>query len=187
MPTLPRDERVEFPARGLSVFEGRHFDLHTAVPRELGQPCIRVDPEHLAPGRLKLPRHDAGANAHVENAPSRDRSNDALSQDIGIARPGPVITLGIRPERFCRLTLVMRPVLGARRSLGCWHANHCGYSTSEGHVLTQNTPSLNKAQARGEDVTKRSGRVSPASAATRHRRATATSLTSRGKWALASC
>ena len=102
MPTLRRDDRVEFPACSLPGFEGRHFDLHSRVPRELGQPCVRVDPDHLATGRLKLPRHDASANAHVENEPSRNRSDDALDQDAGIARPGPVITLGIRPERFRR-------------------------------------------------------------------------------------
>lgn len=118
MPTLSRDECVEFPARGVPVFEGRHFDLHTVVPRELGQPCVRVDPEHLATGRLKLPRNDAGANADVENEPSGGRSDNALDQDVGIARPGPVITLGVRPERLRRLPPMMRPVLGARRSLG---------------------------------------------------------------------
>ena len=88
------------------------------MPRELGQPCVRVDPEHPAAGRLKLPRHDPSANAHVENEPSRGRSDDALDQDVGIARPGPVITLGIRPERLRRLPLVMRLVLGSRRGLG---------------------------------------------------------------------
>jgi hypothetical protein len=88
------------------------------VPRELGQPRVRVDPEHPATGRLKLPRHNASTDAHVENERSNGRSDNALDQDVGIARPGPVITLGIRPERFRRLPLVMRLVLGNRRSFG---------------------------------------------------------------------
>ncbi len=88
MPTLPRDDRVEFPACSLPGFKGRHFDLHSGVPRELGQPCVRVNPEHLAIGRLKQPRHDASANAHVENEPSRGRSDDALDQDLGVAVAG---------------------------------------------------------------------------------------------------
>jgi hypothetical protein len=58
------------------------------VSRELGQPCVRVDAEHLATGRLKLPRHDAGADAHVENEPSKGRSDNALDQYVGIAWPG---------------------------------------------------------------------------------------------------
>ena len=118
MPTLPGDDRVEFSACSLPGFEGRHFDLQSAVPRELGQPCIRVDPQHPATGRLKLPRHDASTDAHVENEPSRGRADNPLDQDVGIARPSPVITLGIRPERFRRLPLVMRLVPGNRRSLG---------------------------------------------------------------------
>ena len=118
MPTLPRHDRVESPACRLPGFEGRHFDLHSRLPRELGQPCVRIDPEHQATRHLKLPRHDASPNAHVENEPSRGHSDDALDQNVGIARPGPVVTLGIRPERFRRLPLVMRLALGRRLSLG---------------------------------------------------------------------
>ena len=91
------------------------------MPRELGQPRVRVHPEHLATGRLKLPCRDASANAHVENVRSRGPSDNALDQDVGIARPSPVIALGIRAERFRRLSLVMRLVLGNGRSLGWGH------------------------------------------------------------------
>ena len=111
MPTLARDDRVECPACGIPGFEARHFDLHAALPRELGQPCVGVDPEHLATGRLKLPRHDASGSADVEDARARGPGDDALDQSRGIARPGPVIACGIRPERIRRLT---------RRSIAFW-------------------------------------------------------------------
>jgi hypothetical protein len=39
-----------------------------------------------------------GVNADVENEPSRGGSDNALYADVGIARPSPVITPGIRPE-----------------------------------------------------------------------------------------
>ena len=118
MPTLPRDDRVELSAGSHPILEGRHFDLHSAPPRELGQPYVGVDPEHLTTGRLKLPGHDASTNAHVENDPSTGLSEDALDQDVGITRPGPVVTPGIGPERFRRPPLMMRLVPGNRPSLG---------------------------------------------------------------------
>ncbi len=121
MPALTTDDRVKFSARRLPGFKGRHFDLHSAVTREPRQPRVRVNPEQLATGRLKLSRHNAGGNAHVENEPSRGRSRNTLDQDVGIARPGPVIARGIRPERLRRLPLLMRLVLGNGRGVGWWH------------------------------------------------------------------
>jgi hypothetical protein len=87
------------------------------MPRELGQPGVRVDPEYLAAGGLELPRDDAGGNPDVENERSGGRSRNALDQGAGIARPSPVITLRIRSERFRCLALVMRLALGNGRSL----------------------------------------------------------------------
>ena len=78
--------------------------MHAASPRELGQPCVRFDPEHLAAGRLKLPRHDAGGGADVEDARAGGPGDDALDQSRGIARPGPVMACGFRPERIRRRT-----------------------------------------------------------------------------------
>ena len=87
MPTLTADDRVEGPACGLPGFERRHFDVHSAALRELGHPYVRVDSEHRATGRLKLPRHDARPGVHIENDSARGGSNDALDQGLGIARP----------------------------------------------------------------------------------------------------
>lgn len=117
MPALTADDRVECPACSLPGFKGRDFDVHSAALRELGHPCVRVDSEHLATGRLKLPRHNASADAHIENESSRGGSDDALDQDVGIARPRAVIALRVRPERFRRLPLMVRLAIGNRRRL----------------------------------------------------------------------
>lgn len=117
MPTLTGDDRVESPASSLPGFKGRHFDVHSAALRELGHPCVRLDTEHLTTGRLKLPRHDASADAHIENDSTRGGSHDALDQDVGIARPRAVITLRVRPERFRRMPVMVRLAVGNRRTL----------------------------------------------------------------------
>jgi hypothetical protein len=95
MPTLTGDDHVESPARSLPGFKRRHFDVHSAALRELGHPCVRLDAEHRASGRLKLPRHDARADANIENKSTRGGSHDALDQDVGIARPCAVIALRV--------------------------------------------------------------------------------------------
>ena len=117
MPTLTGDDRVEFPACSLPGLKGRHLDVHSAAPGELGHPCVRLDPEHPATSRVKLPRHDASAQAHIENKPTRGASHDPLDQDVGIARTRAVITLRVRPERFRRVPLIVGPAAGTRRSL----------------------------------------------------------------------
>jgi hypothetical protein len=44
--------------------------------------------------------------------------HDPLDQDVGIARPRAVIALGVRPERFSRLPLMVRLAVAIIRSLG---------------------------------------------------------------------
>jgi hypothetical protein len=95
MPTLTGNDRVEPPARSLPGFKGRHLDVHAAALRELGHPCVRLDAEHRATSRLKLPRHDTRADPHIENETTRGGSHDPLDQDVGIARPRTVITLRV--------------------------------------------------------------------------------------------
>ena len=98
MPALRRDDRVEFPACSIPGFEGRHFDFHSRCAARTRPAVVRVDSEHPTTGRLKLARHDASANPHVENESARDRSENALDQVGGVARPGAVIALGIRAK-----------------------------------------------------------------------------------------
>jgi len=148
MPTLPRDDHVEFTTLRLPCLERRHLDLHAAAPREPGQPCVRVDPQHLAASRLKLPRHDASTNAYVENESSRGCSDKALDQNNGIARPGAVIALWIRPERFGCLPLVMRLVVGNRRSLGRRHR----IIIEGGHLASPSSTSFTPRRHRAPDV-----------------------------------
>jgi hypothetical protein len=117
MPALPRDDGVELPPGRLPRVKRRHFDRYSALPCELGQPCVGIDPEHTAPGGLQLPRHDARANAHVENEAAAYPIRDALDQGVGIPRAGPVIAVGIGPEGFRRPPLTMRLIPGRRATL----------------------------------------------------------------------
>src|SRR5450755_3279003 len=95
MPTLTGDDRVESAPCSLPGFKGRYLDVHSAALRELGHPCVRLDAEYRATGRLKLPRDDARADAHIENESTRAGSHDPLDQDVGIARPRAIITLRV--------------------------------------------------------------------------------------------
>ena len=60
------------------------LDLDPGPPREARQPCVRLNPEHWAAGRLKLPGCDAGASADVEEVCSGAGGDDPLHQRAGI-------------------------------------------------------------------------------------------------------
>ena len=61
VPGLSGDDRVERPARAFPGFDRRHLDLEALAAGEVRHPRVGIDPEHPAPGRLELPRHDARA------------------------------------------------------------------------------------------------------------------------------
>jgi hypothetical protein len=98
VPRLAGDDGVEAPAGGLPVLEARDLDLGAAAPGEAGHPRVDLDAEHPAAERRELPRDDAGAAADVEHAGSGSRGGDRFDDAGGIARPAPVVALGIGAE-----------------------------------------------------------------------------------------
>ena len=82
----------QFQAAGCSVL-GVEPDARMA-----GHARVRLDPEHAAPGRLELPRDDAGPAADVEHVAPGARGDDPLDQGGRVARAGAIVTFRIRTE-----------------------------------------------------------------------------------------
>jgi AcrR family transcriptional regulator len=97
-------------------------------PGQVRHPRIRIDPEHPAAGRPDLPGDDAGPAAHVEDIRPWDASHDPVDQRAGIARPGPVIAIGIRAERLGDFPGLMRfPAAEAGVAKGVLHRHFADF------------------------------------------------------------
>ena len=116
VPGCPGDDRVEFAAGAVPGFERRHLDLNPAAPGEVSHPGVRLDAEHVAPGRLELPGFYAGAAADVEHVGPGAGGDDPLHQGVRVPGPGPVVAFGVRAERFRYLPVLMRLTPGKTRS-----------------------------------------------------------------------
>ena len=112
VPGLPGHRRVEPPPGRIPLLDLRHLDLDPGLPGQAGHPRVRVDPEHPAARRLELPGHDARAAADVQDLrpglPSMTRSD----QRLRIARPGPLVALGVGCRRLGDLAVLEASVLG---------------------------------------------------------------------------
>ncbi len=109
---LPRDDGVEHAVRGIPRFEGGHLHLDAGPSSELGHSRVGVHAEHRTAGRLELTGLDTGAAADVEYVEAGCGGDDPFHQCVGIAGPGPVVTLGVHPERFGHPPVLVRFPIG---------------------------------------------------------------------------
>jgi len=118
VPGLPGDDRVERPARGIPRLECRHVDVEPATTRRFGHPRVDLDPEHPAAGGAERLGGDARADPDVEDGGAGSGSEDPFHHGPRIARPRPVVPLGVRAERLGHLPCPVRLQGGARRLRG---------------------------------------------------------------------
>ena len=120
VPGLPGDDRVEFPAGAVPGLERRHLDLEPVPPRQVGHPRVGLDAEHPAarPPGTAGPRCRSRSRRRGTSGPSgapRGR-HDPLHQRAGVARPGPVVAVGVRAERLRHLAGLVGSRSAERRS-----------------------------------------------------------------------
>ena len=66
---------------------------------------------------MELASGDAGAAADIDEIAARAGVDEARDHGLWVARPGPLVTLGVRSERLGHLSGLMRLVSGIRRGL----------------------------------------------------------------------
>src|ERR1700731_1323846 len=117
MPGLAGDDRVERTAACVPIFEFADLDLDPGPPGDLGHPRVGVNAEHRAAGRPILPCSDSGTAADIQKFDAGARGDDTLYQDVGVARPRPVVSFGVYSEGFRYLPKPVRLPLGKWRGL----------------------------------------------------------------------
>jgi AcrR family transcriptional regulator len=99
VPRLPGDDRVEGAAGRIPLLEPGHLDVEAAPSGLLGHPRIGLDPEHPTAGHAQLAGHDAGPTTNVDDI-AGTAGDECVDQGLRVARAGPVVAIGVGPERL---------------------------------------------------------------------------------------